>query len=256
MRKSTGLYFGERLYAGFEVIGAATSTPAPESPVIYSFILKPRNIAEGQCVTLSWHFGGSNLVKSRIFRSADVILIDMPLSGSFTDCPPGTGIVEYRLIIDSQSAGSAVALQAVNIIPNTQPTPTPQPTEEPPPVIHSFDTDLNEIQVGQCVNLSWEFSGTSLVGSQLTRNGEVIGSDLPPTGTQQDCPPQAGQTEYHLKVDSEFSGSVQQSLFVNVLSPLSSRGPIAATAQRWLAHWGWTPGALLLLLATWRISHF
>lgn len=219
LRSPSGMYFGNKLWAGFKVISQATTTPAPSAPVISMFVASPYQIPLGQCTTLKWQYSGQSLAQTRIFRNGQVILQDMPLSGSYSDCPPTTGRIEYRLQVDSEAAGSAVASQFVDVIPVTQPTSTPQPTPEQPPVIDYFTADPTSIPLGNCVYLSWSFHGSSLAGAVLTRNGEPILSDLALTGSQQDCPPAAGQVEYSLKVSSEFAGTAEQKQFVNVTVP-------------------------------------
>jgi hypothetical protein len=183
------------------------------------FVASPYQIPLGQCTTLKWQYSGQGLAQTRIFRNGQVILQDMPLSGSYSDCPPTTGRIEYRLQVDSEAAGSAVASQFVDVIPVTKPTATPQPTPEQPPVMDYFTADPTSIPLGNCVYLSWSFHGSSLAGAVLTRNGEPILSDLALTGSQQDCPPAAGQVEYSLKVSSEFAGTAEQKQFVNVTVP-------------------------------------
>jgi polar amino acid transport system substrate-binding protein len=224
LRAPSGLYFGERLWAGFEVSGLKPPTPPPQTPVIYSFTVNTNQILEDGCVNLDWQFDGQDLALTRLFRGDQVLLQDIPYSGGTTDCPPGTGQMEYRLVIDSEFAGSAHASQFVDVTPHTDPTPTPNPTPEHPPVIEHFSVDNHEIHLGQCVDLSWSFRGSSLALTQLLRNNEVISSDLAPSGSQQDCPPDPGHIEYRLEVDSEFSGAAHQSRFVNVLNPAPSEG--------------------------------
>ncbi len=217
LRNAQSLYFGDRLYAGFDVVGQVTPTPPP-APVIYTFNAKPKAIAEGESVTIKWQFEGPGPLLARLFRNNELILIDLPYKGEYLEFPPITGTVEYLLVVDSQVSGSARAMQYVTVVPVAQPTPTPQPTEEPP-VILSFNADMRGIELGQCVNLSWLFTGTSLVDAQLLRAGEVIAFDLQTSGSYKDCPPAAGEIEYTLRVSSEFAGTVQQSLFVTVLNP-------------------------------------
>jgi polar amino acid transport system substrate-binding protein len=217
LRNQQGAYFGDRLWAGFEVIGAAPPTPGPQAPTIFSFTADRFQIVEGQCVNIGWQYGGSTVYYSRIFRNGVLLLFDIPASGSAPDCPPGTGQVEYRLVLDSLASGSTAASQLVNIFPITQPTAPPPPTPEQPPVIFFFTVDATEIAIGQCINLTWSFGGSNLVSTQLFRNGEVIASNLAASGSQQDCPPQPGQIIYTLQVDTDFAGSAQESEFVRVL---------------------------------------
>ena len=220
LRNPNGKTFGERVWAGFQVINDATPTSAPQTPVINTFNASPNQILQGQCISLNWQYSGQDLSLTRLFRGDQVIQMDLPFTGSTVDCPPVTGPVSYQLVVDSEFGGSARASQQVWVTPSSQPTPTIVPTQEQPPVIYTFSIDTTEIQLGGCATLFWAYGGTSLVQSQLTRNGEVILLNLPFTGSKQDCPPTAGYIEYKLKVDTEFSGSADRSIFLNVLNPL------------------------------------
>jgi hypothetical protein len=220
MRNPKGMLFGDRLWAGFQVVSPVTPTPMPEKPVINNFAVTPSSVIEGQCVTLSWNFSGA-VVMARIFRDGQVILQDMPFSGSASDCPPGTGQKEYKLQVDSEHAGSTVSTQFVEVVPPARPTATPEPTQVPPPVINSFSVDFEKIIWGQCVTLSWQYSGGGQVTTTLERNGQSIGGNLPPQGTQKDCPP-PGNSDYHLVVDSATSGSTDSSASTYVLLPSPS----------------------------------
>ena len=138
--------------------------------------------------------------------------------------------MEYTLVIDSATAGSARGTQFIEVIPGQQPTDTPLPTDAPqptpepteaPPVITYFDADPDVIDLGQPVSLSWEFSGTSLVDARLYRSDGQIGFELASPGSMDDTPPDPGQVRYTLIVDSEFSGSTSYDIFVTVNAPVS-----------------------------------
>ncbi len=147
LRNPSGTYFGERVYAGFEVIGQAATQP-PLAPIIYSFIASPSQIVFGNCLQLSWDFSGQDLVYRRIFRNGQLLLFDLPFAGSYTECPPITENIEYRLVIDSASHGSASAVQYVYVAPVNQATATPGPTQPQPPVIDTFQADKELIELG------------------------------------------------------------------------------------------------------------
>lgn len=219
MRNPSGIQFGDRLWVGFEVVGQTPPTPQPSAPTIYSFTVDRPQIGQGQCVRLDWQFGGQSITFSRIFRNDVLYWFDLPQTGSTTDCPPGTGQVEYRMVIDSAAAGSTSASQVVTIVPPVQPTVPPPPTPAQPPQIIFFNLDDPDIDLGQCVTLSWSYSGSNIVNATLFRNASPIFNNLPALGQQQDCPNAAGQYTYLLKVDSAYSGSAQASQFLRVRSP-------------------------------------
>jgi polar amino acid transport system substrate-binding protein len=226
LRNPRGDYFGDRLWIGFDIIGQVTPTTAPQSPTIIQFTVDRNQILQGQCVSLNWQFSGSNITLSRIFANNQLILQDMAYTGSSSNCPPNTGTVEYRLQIDTQTAGSAVASQIVTVLPPTQPTFTPFPTPAQPPVINFFVVDNSQIALGQCVNLSWSFSGSNLFSTQLFRNDNLIGTGLFPSDSRQDCPDTTGTQQYRLQLNSLTSGTAQSSVFVNVTSPSPTTPPI------------------------------
>jgi polar amino acid transport system substrate-binding protein len=219
LRNPKGLYFGDRLWIGFDVTSPATPTTAPQPPTIFRFTVDRNQILQGQCVSLSWQYGGSNITTSRIFSNNVVILQDMASTGSSPNCPPNIGNVEYRIQIDTQSAGSAVASQFVNVLPPVQPTFTPVPIPALPPVINFFVVDNTQVQLGQCVNLSWSFSGSNLIATELFRNNTLIENGLFSSGSQSDCPGNVGTQEYRIRVTSLTSGVAESSVFVNVGNP-------------------------------------
>lgn len=226
LRDPNGLYFGDRVWIGFDVINQSTPTAGPQAPTIYHFTVDRNQILQGQCVSLNWQFSGQNISMSRIFSNNQLLLQDMPYTGSAPNCPPNTGTVEYRLQIDTQAAGSAVASQFVYVVPPLQPTFTPFPIPVQPPLISFFVVDNTQISLGQCINLSWSFSGSNLIAAELFRNNTLIGNGLLTTDSQQDCPGNFGQEEYRLRITSLNAGAAQASVFVNVINPAPTTPPI------------------------------
>jgi ABC-type amino acid transport substrate-binding protein len=226
LRNFKGEYFGDRLWIGFDVIGQAAPSTPPQSPSILHFTVDRNQILQGQCVQLNWQFGGSNITMSRIFINNQLILQDMPYTGSTPNCPPNTGTIEYRLQIDTQSAGSAVASQFVSVLPPTQPTFTPFPTPAQSPLINFFVVDNSQISLGQCINLTWSFGGSNLISTQLSRNDTLIDTGLFPSDSRQDCPENTGTQQYRLQITSLTSGIAQSSVFVNVTNPVPTTPPV------------------------------
>jgi len=222
LKNNLGLFFGDSLYAGFEVVGSGITTPLPPEPKISKFTTDQNQIVEGSCVRLDWAFEGPAVTFSRLFRDGEPILTDLSRVGDYIDCPPGTGIREYRLQIDTEHTGySAQAFQFVEIQARTVINPTPPPIPPVvPPTINYFRSTVDKVVEGQCLELSWSFEGSDLATAQITRNGDILITDPPPTGTAEDCPPAGGFAEYQLKVDSESSGTAEQSITVTVLKPV------------------------------------
>jgi hypothetical protein len=216
MQSPSGALFGSRMWAGFRVPAppGPTATPLPPAPVIYAFNASPRQVDQGKCVNLSWQFSGQSLSMTRLFRADMVLLQDIPFTGSFSDCPPNIGSVEYRLVIDSQQSGSARASQVVEVTMPLLPTPVPRP------VIDYFVSDTDAITAGQCVNLSWSYSGSDITSAVITLDGQVINSSPPPNGSTSDCPRTPGNVEYTLQVTSASAGTIWQSVYVSVMDPV------------------------------------
>ncbi len=218
MRNASGLFFGDRIYVGFDVIGQSP-TEIPDKPIIYSLNVNKNTIHEGKCVELSWVYGGVNLSRAIIYRNGTKILKDMSYSGSYQDCPAGTGRFEYLLVVDARTGASAQASQFVDVIPVSQPTPTLLPTSSQPLIINYFDVDSNEVELNVCVNFSWSYSGSNILTAELIRDSDVIAGGLPPNGTYQECPPGPGDYEYKLKITSDFE--TQKSFqYITVIPPL------------------------------------
>jgi len=113
------------------------------------------------------------------------------------------------------------------VVPGEEPQPTqapeatsaPEPTKQPeqPPAIQYFEADPTQMDVGACTTLSWSFSGESLADAWITRNTERVFNDLPTAGSVADCGLAVGQYTYVLQVSSEFAGTAQQQVLVEVV---------------------------------------
>ena len=196
--------------------------PAPDAPDIVQFTVQPRQIEIGECVTIRWDVRG-DVSRVRLSANNDVIWDRAPVRGNINNCPPGPQTVTY--ILEAWGpGGTSRSVQYVDVVkpgPDTPtptavpPTATPEPTPEGP-VIYSFSATPSQIELGECVMLEWEYGGSSLALVRIFRDDDVILRDPPDKGSQQDCPPEAGNVEYQLVVDSEFGGTAKQSAFVDV----------------------------------------
>jgi ABC-type amino acid transport substrate-binding protein len=189
--------------------------PPPLPPVINSFQSDKSQVNLGECLRLEWSFSAVDLASAQVLRNGEVIVPNPSLQGRQKDCPPAAGQVEYRLVVTGATSGTAQQSVYVSVV-NVPPT-------DSPPVILDFSVSPGEIAIGQCFNLSWSFTGSSLASSNITRNGLPILTDVMTNGYYQDCindPNLVGQLTYELNVASEFSGSTTQSETVNVLQLL------------------------------------
>jgi L-lactate dehydrogenase complex protein LldE len=66
----------------------------------------------------------------------------------------------------------------------------------PQPVITNFSVQPGQINVGECVNVSWSTGGGTAV-TRLFRDGTNIQDNAPVSGNIQDCLGNAGTVTYH-----------------------------------------------------------
>lgn len=196
-----------------------TPTPLPQAPVISSFSASPQQINLGGCTTLNWSFSGQSLANVTLARDGAVIASDVATTGSLQDCPPSAGQITYLLKVDSEFGGTAQQGAQVNVV-GAAPTATPAAR---PPTIEFFaitsdgTNQVSQINMDECVILTWSFFGDSLAATTLFRNGEIIQSDFTAPGGYKDCPP-VGVMNYQLKVDSEFGGSATRDAQLTVVA--------------------------------------
>jgi polar amino acid transport system substrate-binding protein len=97
-------------------------------------------------------------------------------------------------------------------VPPTNPaTPTPAPNI---PQIYRFLANPTSIQVGQCVQISWEVVGAVTVVN-IFNNGNPIWVNGPAIGTLQDCPTSAGAITYEIQANGP-GGTARADQTVNV----------------------------------------
>jgi hypothetical protein len=107
------------------------------------------------------------------------------------------------------------------IIPTNTFTPIPAtPTVAAPPVINSFVAQPTTVQLGlQCVTLSWSTTGAQSPIA-LEVNGQLLQSNLPPSGQAQHCPTEPGQKVYSLIITTSPNyGPVSATQIVQVVVP-------------------------------------
>jgi heat shock protein HslJ len=132
--------FGQTIWVGVTVVDNTQPTPAPvPAPVVTSFTVSPGTIQQGQCVKASWTVSGK--VDKIVFeRNGQDLLPNAPLSGTYNDCPPGTGQVQYGLgaygpggkdVKNVYVQVSAAPVQPTAVPPQPTAVP-PQPTAVPP----------------------------------------------------------------------------------------------------------------------------
>ena len=199
-----------------------TVTPSP-GPIIYDFTVNPTEIQVNDCVSIAWSTGGGTS-RVTLKRNGQIVQDNAGLSGQEQDCLSAAGTYNYQLVAADPSGQTATQEVNVQVMEPQQPTATP----EAPPVITFFAVTsdgtnvVTQVNLGECVFLTWGFQGTSLAATSLTRNGTVIASDFGSHESYKDCltdPALVGTVQYQLKVDSEFSGSATRDAQVDVIGP-------------------------------------
>ncbi len=194
--------FGETVWVGITVPGAATPTPAPTqtpSPNIV-FNASPTTITAGQSVLFQW---STSNVKAVYFYRDGQNWQDhgVPGVGQSTEFPPST--MNYYLRVVNPDNSVTVKTRTITV---NQPVGAP--------VINRFTVDPPAVTVGQCVNIQWQVSG-QVNQVTLVINTTGVWSNAPISGSYNDCPVTPGQSIYQLTATGP-GGTSQQQVTVNV----------------------------------------
>jgi hypothetical protein len=93
----------------------------------------------------------------------------------------------------------------------------------------------NQIQAGQCVQVSWRVSGgTTLV--QILRNDVIVLDNGPWQGVQQDCLSVEGNYTYRLVASNSIGEHVSEEWTVDVQAN-APQNPLAGTSWRATGYW-------------------
>lgn len=235
-----------------------TVQPAVGAPTIALFSVHPGQINVGQCVSIDWDVQGS--VNRVVISLNNAPLWDgAPTRGTLNNCPPGSGSLTYQ-IEATGSGGTSRAVQTVTVtqpatptpvpptptpVPTTTPvpptptplpptpTPTPAPPTPVPPVINVFSAEPSQVNVGECINVSWAVGGgTERVA--LWRNGNLVSNDAPFSGAGQDCQTQtAGTITYRIEASNAAGQTDSREASVSVVA---APPPIVGTAWNLTAY--------------------
>jgi len=202
-----------------------TPTPAPTQvpqPIIYNFSVLPTTITAGMCVTIGWNAGGAASTV-RVLRNGQIILDGVGLQGSQQDCLANPGQYAYELQASNPQGQTATAQVTVQV-DGAQPTQAPPPQIAYLAITSDGKTPVDSIKLGDCVYVTYDFSGDSLAATTLFRNEQPVSHDLTAPGSYYDCITDMNMTRnglviYKLKVDSEFGGSAVREAQLMVASP-------------------------------------
>lgn len=213
MHNGANQAFGDRIWAGIEVAGAPTATPAPTqtpSPSI-DFTVDRTHITAGECVTFSWNVQNATAV---FFAARGTPWQQVAPQGSRVECPPVTTV--YQLKVDKTDGSSEIREITVYVEPNVG-----------APVITQFSADPTQINAGQCVNVRWQVEG-SVSNVNILRDNVTLWGGAPTSGTYQDCPPGTGTISYRVEA-SGAGGSNQRQQYVTVIAPTAPATAVPPT---------------------------
>jgi len=212
MRNAQSQRFGETVWVGITVPGAATPTPAPtQTPVPnINFTANPTTITAGQSVLFQWSVSNVQAVfffhEGQDWRNHGVAGV-----GQSTEFPPRTMDYFLRVV---QRDGSVV-LRTIRITVNPAPNA---------PVINNFGVTPPQITLGQCTRVEWSVSGQVNRVALLIDNAPVW-DGAPVSGNFQDCPVAAGTRIYTLQAFGP-GGTATQQVSVNVQNIPPTATPI------------------------------
>ncbi len=187
------------------------NTPTPNVPSIVTFTVTPNSIQQGGCVNVTWAVNAAN--SARILRNGNVWQNNIASTGAQQDCLGTAGSYVYR--IEAFNAIGQVAFQEqLVIVQAPQPTATQPPPA--PPTIDLFTAAPNQIQLTQCVTLTWSTSRATTPIALLVNNQQYQ-NNLLPAGNAQHCPTATGTLTYTLMITSgPNNGPVTADAIVNV----------------------------------------
>lgn len=216
MRAPTGLLFGDRMWVGIRVVGIPTATPAPTqtpAPDI-AFTVDRSSIRAGECVTFSWNV---NNIQAVFFHPQGANWQDFGVAGqgSSVQCPAQTATYELRVL----RRDNTFEIRQLTVFVEQRPGA---------PVINRFSVDPGQILTGQCVAIVWQVSG-NVNSVRIFRDGNPVWDGAPLTGSNTDCPPNAGRVAYLIEAIGP-GGTSREQRDVTVVQPTPPPTPIPPTA--------------------------
>ena len=218
MRNAQSQRFGETVWVGITVRGAATATPAPtQTPVpSINFTANPTTITAGQSVLFQWSVSNVQAVfffhEGQDWRNHGVAGV-----GQSTEFPPRT--MDYYLRVVQRDSSVVVRTIRITVNPALN-----------APIINNFGVTPPQITLGQCTRVEWSVSGQVNRVALLIDNAPVW-DGAPISGNYQDCPVAAGTRIYTLQASGP-GGTATQQVSVNVqdIPPTATPVPQQPTA--------------------------
>ena len=187
--------FGQRIWVGIQVPGlnpGPTQTPSP----LISFSADRPNINAGDRVVFTWNV--QNAKQVYFYAQGDLAAQrqSQSFSGRAEVYPNYTTIYELHVFkLDNQEEVRQI------LITVQQP--------QNPPLITQFSADPAQVDVGNCVQVTWNVDGNT---NNITvfSNGNVLLDGAPMAGSTQDCPSAAGTVTYRIQATGPGGAANQQ----------------------------------------------
>jgi polar amino acid transport system substrate-binding protein len=104
-------------------------SPAPNNGIVINAFTA--YLESNGCVLLQWQITGGQVARVALVRGNQAIWDGAPISGNFSDCQPGTGLVTYTLQAFAPNGQVTQATQTVQVGGPGLPTPISGPTPQP-----------------------------------------------------------------------------------------------------------------------------
>jgi polar amino acid transport system substrate-binding protein len=141
---------------------------APEAPRITKFTVDPNGqITKGTTVTIRWQVDGK-VDWVRLTANGSSLWDPAPNSGNTTHTPQAAGPVTYLLEVGWPGGSPITEKRQITVVESVEPPPPP-PSD---PEIYLFDVTPTQIEVGNCVNVSWSVGGGT-ASVTIKRDGAV-----------------------------------------------------------------------------------
>jgi polar amino acid transport system substrate-binding protein len=141
-----------------------------EAPQITRFTVDPPGqITVGQYVTIRWQVDGK-VDWVRLSANGASLWDPAPNIGNTTHTPQAAGTMTYLLEVGWPGGSPITEKRQITVVEPVQPI-TPEPPA-PDPEIYLFDVTPTQIEVGDCVNISWSVGGGT-ASVTIKRDGAV-----------------------------------------------------------------------------------
>jgi polar amino acid transport system substrate-binding protein len=207
LRNGQNQTFGETVWVGITVRGAATATPKPTQTSVPNITFKAdrTSITAGESVLFRWT---TDNAKAVYFYHDGQKWSDHAVPGDDDDRenPPYT--MSYYLRVVQKNDAVVVRTILINVKPATD-----------APIIDYLTASPAQITIGQCVTIDWSVRGEVTQVSLLIDSSPVWDS-APVRGSYQDCPTATGARVYTLRAVGPGGTSTQQTTVNVQLGPV------------------------------------